>query len=53
MDNDFPTRMAGQALMPDVNTGQGCAKKPEQYPAKPQGGMSHGPQLMESYVSRK
>ena len=35
-------RMAGQALKPYVNTGQGCAKKPEKYPAKPQGGMSHG-----------
>ena len=29
-------------------SGQGCAKRPEKYPAKPQGGMSHGPQLMES-----
>ena len=53
MDNDFPTRMAGQALMPYVNPGQGCANKPERYPAQPKGGMSHGPQLMESYVSRK
>tara|TARA_Y100000289_G_scaffold48672_1_gene49183 strand:+ start:165 stop:326 length:162 start_codon:yes stop_codon:yes gene_type:complete len=53
MDNDFPTRMAGQALMPYVNPGQGCAKKPERYPAQPKGGMSHGPQLIESYVSRK
>ena len=50
MDTDFPMRMAGQALRPYVNPGQGCAKKPEQYPAKPQGGMSHGPPLIKSYV---
>jgi hypothetical protein len=51
MDNDFPTRMAGQALQPMVNTGEGCAKKPETYPAKPRGGMSHGPQLLgQKYV---
>ena len=37
--------------MPYVNPGQGCAKRPEKYPAKPaQGGMSHGPQLIKSYV---
>ena len=42
MDNDFPTRMAGQVLRPMVNTGKGCAKKPETYPAQPRGGMSHG-----------
>ena len=36
-------RMAGQVWFPPANQmGQGCAKKPEQYPAKPQGGMSHG-----------
>ncbi len=46
MDNDSPTRMAGQALRPMVNTGQGCAKKPEKFPAKPQGGISHGPKLL-------
>ena len=28
-------RMAGQALKPTVNTGKGCATKPETYPAKP------------------
>ena len=46
MDNDFPTRMAGQALRPMVNTGEGCAKKPEVYPPTPRGGMSHGPKLL-------
>ena len=50
MDSDFPMRMAGQALRPYVNPGQGCAKKPETYPAKPQGGMSHGPTVLKSYV---
>ena len=36
-------RMAGQAWFPPANQmGQGCAKKPEQYPAQPKGGMSHG-----------
>ena len=50
MDNDFPTRMAGQALRPMVNTGEGCAKKPERYPAKPNGGVSHGPPIIKSYV---
>ena len=50
MDNDFPTRMAGQALLPMVNTGKGCAKKPERYPAKPNGGVSHGPSIIKSYV---
>ena len=50
MDSDFLMRMAGQALRPYVNPGQGCAKKPETYPAKPQGGMSHGPTLLKSYV---
>ena len=39
-------RMAGQALRPMVNTGEGCATKPETYPAKPKGGMSHGPTLL-------
>lgn len=39
-------RMAGAFLRPQVNTGQGCAKKPEEYPAKPRGGFSHGPQLL-------
>jgi hypothetical protein len=38
--------MAGQALKPSVNTGMGCATKPESYPAKPKGGMSHGPELL-------
>ena len=38
-------RMAGQALKPMVNTGEGCATKPETFPAKPKGGMSHGPPL--------
>ena len=42
MDNDFPTRMAGQMLRPYVNSGQGCAKKPETYPARPKPTMSHG-----------
>jgi len=46
VDNDFPTRMAGQALQPYVNTGEGCAKMPAKYPAKPRGGMSHGPALL-------
>jgi len=50
MDNDFPTRMAGQALRSYVNPGEGCAKKPDRYPAKPKGGMSHGPKLLQSYV---
>lgn len=39
-------RMAGQALRPMVNTGEGCATKPESYPAKPRGGVSHGPELL-------
>ncbi len=43
--------MAGQALQPYVNTGQGCAKRPEKYPAKPAGGYSHGPELGKSYVN--
>ena len=43
-------RMAGQMLQPLVNTGEGCAKKPEKYPAKPKGGYSHGPMLIKSYV---
>ena len=44
-------RMAGQALKPMVNTGEGCATKPETYPAKPKGGMSHGPKLLgQTYV---
>ena len=43
-------RMAGQALRPYVDPGQGCAKKPEKYQAQPQGGMSHGPALIKSYV---
>ena len=38
-------RYAGQKLKPHVNTGQGCAKKPESYPPKPRGGYSHGPAL--------
>jgi hypothetical protein len=46
MDNDFPTRMAGQTLQPYVNTGEGCAKMPAKYPAQPRGGMSHGPALL-------
>ena len=44
-------RMAGQALQPMVNSGAGCATKPETYPAKPKGGMSQGPQLLgQKYV---
>ncbi len=39
-------RMAGQALMPMVNSGEGCATKPETYPVKPKGGSSHGPKLL-------
>ena len=46
-------RMAGQALRSYVNTGQGCAKGPEKYPAKPQGGMSHGPPLVDNYTGRR
>ena len=46
-------RMAGQALKPMVNTGKGCATKPETFPAKPTGGSSHGPQLLgQKYVSQ-
>ena len=40
------TRMAGEALKPKVNTGKGCATKPEKYPAQPKGGVSHGPKLI-------
>lgn len=45
-------RMAGspQALKILVNTGEGCATKPKQYPAKPDGGFSHGPPLKRSYA---
>ena len=39
-------RMAGDFLKPYVNPGQGCAKEPEEYPAKPRGGFSHGPKLL-------
>ena len=40
-------RMAGQAWFPPANQqGEGCAKKPETYPAKPRGGISHGPELL-------
>lgn len=39
-------RMAADFLPPYVNPGQGCAKKPEEYPAKPRGGFSHGPKLL-------
>lgn len=44
--------MAGspQALKVLVNTGDGCAKRPEQYPAKPNGGFSHGPPLKKKYT---
>ena len=36
-------RMAGKALEPYVNTGQGCAKEPEKYPAgQPKSALSHG-----------
>ena len=36
-------RMAGQAFLPPANQqGEGCAKKPERYPAQPKQGMSHG-----------
>ena len=42
-------RMAGspQFLKTLVNTGEGCATKPEQYPAKSKGGFSHGPALKQ------
>ena len=45
-------RMAGQVWFPPANQmGEGCAKQPETYPAKPRGGMSHGPQLLgQKYV---
>ena len=43
-------RMAGQALQPYVNTGRGCATKPEKYPPKPKGGTSNGPKLIQTYV---
>lgn len=45
-------RMAGssQFLKTLVNTGEGCATKPEQYPAKPNGGFSHGPPLKQRQV---
>lgn len=44
-------RMAGQALKPMVDTGEGCAEKPKKYPAKPKGGVSHGPELLgQTYV---
>ena len=44
-------RMAGQALKPMVDTGDGCTTKPETYPAKPKGGISHGlPLLGQKYV---
>ena len=40
-------RMAGQVWLPPANQmGQGCATKPEIFPAQPRGGMSHGPKLM-------
>ena len=40
-------RMAGQAWFPPANKqGEGCATKPETYPAKPRGGVSHGPELL-------
>lgn len=43
MDNDFPTRMAGQVWFPPANQiGEGCSKRPEQYPAQPKPSMSHG-----------
>ena len=36
-------RMAGQVWFPPANQmGEGCAKQPEQYPAMPKQGMSHG-----------
>ena len=41
-------RMAGQALRPYVDPGQGCAKKPEQYPAQPQ-----GPELCRYHFEKK
>ena len=50
MDSDFPMRMAGQALRPYVNPGQGCAKRLKNIRQNPKGGMSHGPQLIKSYV---
>ena len=42
-------RMAGspQALKILVNTGEGCATKPKQYPVKSKGGFSHGPALKQ------
>ena len=40
-------RMAGQVWFPPADQmGEGCAKQPPQYPAKPKGGISHGPPLM-------
>ena len=40
-------RMAGQVWFPPANQmGEGCARGPETYPAKPRGGMSHGPALL-------
>jgi len=40
-------RKAGQVwLPPATNSGEGCATQPETYPAKPRGGMSHGPSLL-------
>ena len=55
MDNDFPTRMAGQALccLTWVNQEKVIAKKPEKYPAKPRGGMSHGPKLIKAMSNKK
>lgn len=44
-------RMAGEVWFPaKVDSGQGCAKTPEKYPAKPQGGFSHGPKLLNERV---
>jgi len=45
-------RKAGQVWLPTAtNSGEGCATKPETYPPKPKGGMSHGPSLLgQKYV---
>ena len=42
-------RMAGQVWLPkadDYLKSGGCASKPEEYPAQPRGGWSHGPSLI-------
>ena len=40
-------RLAGKIWLPPANQmGEGCATEPQKYPAKPKGGMSHGPKLL-------